>query len=178
MSITGRLRRAELAPNSNTKSGVCWRAAPIGISDRLLSDGHRASPVQKEGDVMKSPHVERQTRRITIISGFLPAIALMTACFCDPITAVADVIMPVVMTGPGNAERPSTEIAPGGTVILRGSRPTPDASEPVRERTSVGTPTPPTSIAVPSQGFDLNYNTGGFDRNFDSHGLTQPLTRP
>lgn len=123
---------------------------------------------------MKPPLVRRGTHQIKVIWGFLPAIALVTGCFCNPMTAVADVVVPIVVTGPSNVERPTTEIAPGGTVILRGSRPTTDPSEPGRERISVDTPTPPTNVAVPSQGIDLNYDTGGADRNFDRHGLTRP----
>jgi hypothetical protein len=114
--------------------------------------------------------------RVKVTSGVAIALGAGTT-FCH-LAAAADFVAPVVVVAPGNLDHPTTEVTPGGTVILRGSgSPKADANPPAPERILINDPAARLPTA-PSQGFDRNFDASGihrnFDLNFDHHGLTQP----
>ena len=93
------------------------------------------------------------------------AIALGMATVLHPIIATADTVTSIIVVPPR-----STETAPGGTVILRGSGwPKPDAEHRGPERTPISYP-PTISSGPPQLGVDRNFDTSDFDRS----GLTRP----
>lgn len=113
---------------------------------------------------------DKNWRRIKLTGGAV--IALGIGNLGHPITALADVVAPIVVVAPGVPAPPTTEIAPGGTVILRGSGPTPAAIEPAPERTPINYPS--TAPATTPPGFDNRFDAGGISQNFDRSGLTRP----
>jgi hypothetical protein len=92
------------------------------------------------------------------------AMALVMGIVLHPVIATADAATSIIVVPARN-----TEIAPGGTVILRGSGwPKPDAEQWAPERTPISYP--PTISPGPPQGVDRNFDASGFDRS----GLSRP----
>ena len=127
---------------------------------------------------MKPSRVHGGSRRIEG-RGRLTAVLLGIAGLCDPsLAGAADVL---TAAPPSNIESPgSPEIAAGGTVVLRGSRPKPSPGLPAFEGSGTGyqsTGNGPASALPPRLGWDRDYDTSGFDRtgidrSFDRSGLS------
>lgn len=113
---------------------------------------------------------DKNWRRTKLTAGAVGALGIWS--LGHPITALADVVAPILVVAPGVLAPPTTEITPGGTVILRGSRPSPPAIEPAPERSPINYPS--TAPVTPPPGFDNRFDAGGIDQNFDRSGLTRP----
>ena len=75
---------------------------------------------------------------------------------------VATIVSPRIL------EHPPAEIAPGGTVVLRGNSPArPEAPE-SPEATVADYSTP---ALLPAYGWDRRYDTSGWDRRYDNSGI-------
>jgi len=104
--------------------------------------------------------------------GYLAA-GLLAAMLCQPSLAAAadrsasgDIALPVVR-GPSSDQRESPEVSPGGTLVLRGTRPvSPSAGNP-----NAGQPYPAASEAAANGPPGSLNTTPGWDRRFDTGGL-------
>jgi hypothetical protein len=104
--------------------------------------------------------------------GYLTA-GLLSAMLSPPILASAadpsasgDIAFPVVR-GPSLDRRESPEVSPGGTLVLRGTRPvSPSAGNP-----NAGRPYPAASEAAANGPAGPLDTTPGWDRRFDTGGL-------
>lgn len=85
-------------------------------------------------------------------------------------TQVLAAIGLLMAAAPAIAQERAPEIAPGGTVVLRGSTPVHAASQPPPPEPSnpASAGSKPRSALVPAYGWD----SGGFDNRFDRSGLT------
>ena len=97
---------------------------------------------------------------------WLTAVLLGIAALAGPAAAADGGASPPVQSSAG---APPPEIAPGGTVVLRGSGPAnTDAAQPAPEPSAGSTGDGPAAASRQRQGWD----TGGFDRRFDRSGLS------
>ena len=139
---------------------------------------------------MKSHRV----RAVLLATRWTCLTAVGIAIYFGPAVAAADPAMEFTEVTPSSVSRPAPEIAPGGTVVLRGSSstaqtPNPPALAAAPAATARGkVPVP----VVPAAGWDTtgfdrrynmigtdfqldrNYDAGGFDRNFNRNGLSRP----
>jgi hypothetical protein len=102
-----------------------------------------------------------QGRSCAVACGCLTAALLGIASLCTPAIA-AEAVAPAIVVSPSGA---STEIAPGGTVVLRGSPP----PQPTPVARTVPTATLPGPVRV--EGWDDYFDTSGIDRQYDTTGL-------
>jgi hypothetical protein len=88
------------------------------------------------------------------------------------LSAATGVLLSLLLTAPAKSQpSPAPEVAPGGTVVLRGSTPTTDSTaHPLRPGPSNPLSTTPAAPAAPSAPY--GWDTSGFDRRFDRSGLT------
>lgn len=87
------------------------------------------------------------------------------------LAAAAGALLSLSLTAPAKSEPPpAPEIAPSGTVVLRGSTPTSATTQlpPPGPSNPVSTGPAPRPALRPAHGWDA----GGFDRQFDRSGLT------
>jgi hypothetical protein len=111
--------------------------------------------------------------------GYLTA-GLLAAMLCQPSLAAAadrsasgDIALSVVR-GPSLDQRESPEMSPGGTLVLRGTRPvSPSASNP-----NAGQPYPAASEATANGPAGPLNATPGWDRRFDTGGLDTSAAPP
>src|SRR5215469_11484854 len=72
------------------------------------------------------------------------------------------------IVSPRILEHPPAEIAPGGTVVLRGNSPARPEAPISPEATVADYPTP---ALLPPYGWDRRYDTSGWDRRYDNSGI-------
>jgi hypothetical protein len=109
--------------------------------------------------------------------GCLIAMLLGIGCCCAAAAAEKDIEITVVT--PRAVPRPAPETAPGGTVVLRGSPVSSNASPPAPGRNGDAYYRPVSSLSP--AGWDRNYDTTGIDRrsdrNYDATGFDWGFNR-